>query len=123
MSKTRLLVIDDSPFIHKAIKKALDPDVYEICGNAANGREGVDLYFAVNPDVVTMDITMPVMNGLNAAKEIIGKCPRARIIMLSAMGDEEIVNEISSLGISGFLQKPFKAPELVAAIQKVCQGG
>jgi len=121
MSRIRVLVVDDSPFIHKAISRALNSDQYEICGIAKNGREGVDMYISTIPDVVTMDVTMPVMDGLASAKEIMAKNPGAKIIMLSAMGDEEILTEAKSLGIREFLQKPFKSPELISTIQKLCR--
>jgi len=121
MSRIRVLVVDDSPFIHKAISRALNSDQYEICGIAKNGREGVDMYTSTAPDVVTMDVTMPVMSGLASAKEIMAKNPGAKIIMLSAMGDEEILTEAKSLGIREFLQKPFKSPELISTIQKLCR--
>lgn len=121
MSKIKVLIVDDSPFIHKAITRALDSDDYEICGIAKNGREGVELYSAHRPDVVTMDITMPVMDGLAAAREIMSGDPGARIVMMSAMGDEEIMAEARNCGISQFIQKPFKNPDLAAALKKACQ--
>jgi two-component system chemotaxis response regulator CheY len=118
--KIRVLVVDDSPFIHKAIARILPEDDYEICGSGKNGQEGVDLYQRLAPDVVTMDITMPIMDGLAAAREILRKDPQAKIIMLSAMGDEEIVQEARAVGIKMLLQKPFKAPDMLAALGKVC---
>ncbi len=118
--KIRVLVVDDSPFIHKAIARILPEDDYEICGSGKNGQEGVELYQRLAPDVVTMDITMPIMDGLSAAREIMRKDPKAKIIMLSAMGDEEIVQEVKAAGIKMLLQKPFKAPDMLAALSKVC---
>jgi CheY-specific phosphatase CheX/CheY-like chemotaxis protein len=118
--KIRVLVVDDSPFIHKAIARALPDEDYEICGSGKNGQEGVELYKKLHPDVVTMDITMPIMDGLAAAKEIIGIDPEARIIMLSAMGDEEIAQDARAIGIRALLQKPFKTPEVISAINEVC---
>jgi two-component system chemotaxis response regulator CheY len=122
MGKIRLLVVDDSPFIYKAVARALDNSWYEICGVGKNGEEGVALYEALKPDVVTMDITMPIMDGFYASKEIIAKDENARIIMLSAMGDEEIIERAREIGIQVFLQKPFKKDDLIGAIQSVCQG-
>ncbi len=119
MGNIRILIVDDSPFIHKTITRALGNDEYEICGIASNGREGVDMYAALKPDVITMDITMPVMDGLAASKEIMMKNPRAKIIMLSALGDEKSLNEAKTIGISTFLQKPFKNDDLIGAIQKI----
>jgi two-component system chemotaxis response regulator CheY len=119
----RVLVVDDSPFIHKAIARALSDGLHEICGIGKNGREGIDLYFDLSPDVVTMDITMPVMDGLNAAKAILTRDPQAKIIMLSAMGDEELIAGAKEMGVGLFLQKPFKSPELQAAIHSICGEG
>lgn len=122
MGKIRVLIVDDSPFIHKAITRALNPEAYEVCGIALNGREGIEKYCALKPDVVTMDITMPVMDGLEAAEQILGQDASAKIIMLSAMGDDELIGKAQSLGIRAFLQKPFKAPELIAAIETIYKG-
>lgn len=119
MGKLKVLIVDDSPFIHKNIKRALPEEKFEICGVAKNGREGVELYFSENPDLVTMDITMPIMDGLEAAAEILGRDKRARIVMLSAMGDDELIEKAKGIGVKAFLQKPFKADEMLAALQKV----
>ena len=116
MGKIRVLIVDDSPFIHKAITRALNSEAYEICGIGANGREGADLYAKLKPDIVTMDITMPVLDGLGSATEILRGDPGARIIMLSAMGDEELMKSAKAIGIRLFLQKPFKSDELLRSI-------
>ena len=116
MGKIRVLIVDDSPFIHKAITRALNSEAYEICGIGANGREGAELYAKLKPDIVTMDITMPVLDGLGSAKEILLGDSGARIIMLSAMGDEELMKSAKAIGIRVFLQKPFKSEELLRAI-------
>lgn len=117
--KIKVLIVDDSPFIHKAVTRALAGDIYEICGIGKNGKEGVELYFKLKPDVVTMDITMPVMNGLETAKMIVAQDPKARIIMLSAMGDEALIENAKAVGMKAFLQKPFKPEELVTAVRKI----
>ncbi|MGD0153881.1 MAG: response regulator [Thermacetogeniaceae bacterium] len=115
----RVLVVDDSPFIHKAIARALPEDEYEICGVGKNGREGIELYQKLAPDIVTMDVTMPIVDGIQAAGEILKGDPRACIILLSAMGDEELIQQAKAMGIKTTVQKPFKAPELLAAINMV----
>ena len=122
MEKVRVLVVDDSPFIHKAVARALTEERFEICGIGKNGREGADLYESLKPDVVTMDITMPIVDGLESSKMILQNDPQARIIMMSAMGDEETMELAKQIGIRTFLRKPFKNEELVAAIQTVCGG-
>jgi two-component system chemotaxis response regulator CheY len=121
MKKIRVLVVDDALFTHRAIAKALPGDFFEICGVARNGREGIKMYAELVPDVVTMDVTMPVLDGLAAAREILTADASAKIIMLTARGDEELVAAAKKLGIDVFLQKPFKPGQLVTAIQKICR--
>ena len=119
MSKIRVLIVDDSPFIHKAISRALANGDYEVCGIGSNGKEGAELYAKLNPDLVTMDITMPIMDGLDSARLIMKSDPTAKIIMLSAMGDEELMKSAKEIGIRVFLQKPFKSDEMMKAIAQV----
>ena len=122
MGKIRVLIVDDSPFIHKAITRALNSEAYEICGIGNNGKEGAEMFVKLKPDVVTMDITMPVMDGLESARAILEQHPSAKIVMLSAMGDEALMNEAKSIGIRVFLQKPLKPDGLIAAIVQLTAG-
>ncbi len=115
----RILIVDDSPIIHNLLRKVLERNDYEVCGDAKNGKEGVELYEELKPDLVFMDITMPVMEGIDAAKIIKEKDPNAKIIMLSAMGDEAIMNEAKSIGVDIFLKKPFDDYKIVSAIAKI----
>ncbi|RQD70315.1 MAG: response regulator [Tindallia sp. MSAO_Bac2] len=115
----RVLIVDDSPIIHNLLRKVLERNGYEVCGDAKNGKEGVDMYKDLNPDIVFMDITMPVMEGLDAVKLIKEFDPEAKIIMLSAMGDEELKEEAKGLGVDVFLKKPFDDYKIVSAISKV----
>mgnify|MGYP001797036810 CR=1 FL=1 len=87
----RVLVVDDAAFMRMMIKDILQKNGYEIAGEAANGAEAASLYQELKPDVVTMDITMPEMDGITAVKEIKKVDPRARIIMCSAMGQQAMV--------------------------------
>ncbi|SDF28066.1 response regulator [Sporolituus thermophilus] len=113
MDKVRVLVVDDSPFIHRAVARAFkNEEKFELVGSAYNGKEGSAMYFDLKPDVVIMDITMPVMDGLAAAQEILGKDNQARIIFQSAMGDDELVKKAREMGVKEFIQKPFKDDEL-----------
>jgi two-component system chemotaxis response regulator CheY len=123
MSKIRILVVDDSPFIHKAITRAVNTmEDCEICGIAKNGKEGVEMYGTFKPNIVTMDITMPIMDGLEASQHIIGQDSLAIIIMLSAMGDEELMAKAKEIGIKHFIQKPFKNEEFMNVIQSAYRG-
>lgn len=115
----RVLIVDDSPMIHNLLKKILEKNGFEVCGDAKNGKEGVDMYETLQPDLVFMDITMPVMEGIPAAKLIKEKNKEAKIIMLTAMGDDEIINEAKSIGVDIFLKKPFDDYKIVSAISKI----
>lgn len=119
MRKIKVLIVDDSPLVHKLIAKALPGDSFEVCGVAKNGREGLELYDELHPDVVTMDITMPVMDGLTAAQEILVRDGRARIIMLTSRGDKGSVEKAKALGIDAFIQKPFAPDQLLKTIQRL----
>jgi two-component system chemotaxis response regulator CheY len=115
----RVMAVDDSPITRKMIKKALEPEGFEIIGEAGNGRDAVELYNKIKPDVITMDVTMPIMDGLQAAQVIKEQNPAQKIIMLSAMSDQDIVAEAQAWGIVHFCSKPFKPEEIVEKILRV----
>ncbi len=112
----KVLIVDDSPLIHKMIKKTLEPIGFEIIGGAKNGKEGVELYSKLTPDLVTMDITMPIMDGVDASEQIIKINPTATILMLSAMGDDDIKKQAKEKGVRHFITKPFQPEELVKSV-------
>jgi len=114
----KVLVVDDSPFIFKAVKKVLEPLGYDFCGHATNGCQALEFFEKHHPDIITMDITMPVMDGIEASKLILNKKPDANIIMMSAMGDEQLINEAKKIGVKYFVNKPFTSQELVYAIER-----
>lgn len=116
-----ILIVDDSPMIHNLLKKMLRENGYEVCGDAKNGEEALLLFEQGNPDLVFMDVTMPVMDGITAAKTLKKKHPDARIIMLTAMGDEEIIHQASEAGIDIFLKKPFDDYKIISAISKLTE--
>jgi len=116
---SKILVIDDSPFIFKAVKKALEPHGFEVVDNAANGQIGLEMYEKYSPDAITLDVTMPIMDGLQTAMALKEKHPDVKIIMLSAMGDDLLINQAKAIGIQHFLTKPFKSDELLQAINTV----
>jgi two-component system chemotaxis response regulator CheY len=115
----RVLLVDDSPMIHNLLRKTLEKNGYEVCGDAKNGSEGVEMYNSLIPDLVFMDVTMPIMDGIEAAKKIKEKNNSAKIIMLTAMGDEEIISQAKDAGVDIFLTKPFDDYKIVSAIAKV----
>lgn len=115
----RMMIVDDSPMIHNLLRKTLERNGYEVCADAANGREGVELFEKNNPDLIFMDITMPVMDGIEATKMIKEKNPAVKIIMLTAMGDDEIIEQANSIGVDVFLKKPFDDYKIISAISKL----
>lgn len=118
MSK-KVLVIDDSPFVFKAVTKALENTEWEVVGNALDGQLGIDKYIETRPDVITLDVTMPVMDGLETARKLVEINPNVKIIMLSAMGDETLLNEARDIGIKFFLTKPFRPEALQNKLTEV----
>jgi two-component system chemotaxis response regulator CheY len=115
----RIMIVDDSPMIHNLLRKTLERNDYEVCADAKNGREGVELFAKVRPDLVFMDVTMPIMDGLQAAEALKEKYRDAKIIMLTAMGDEEIIAQAHSIGVDIFLKKPFDDYKIISAIAKL----
>lgn len=116
---TRILIVDDAAFIRLAIRTLLVKNGFEVVGEASNGLEGIEKYKELKPDVVFMDITMPVLNGLEALKAIINFDPKASVIMLSAMGQEQIVREAVIAGARSFIVKPYKDDYVIKTIDKI----
>jgi two-component system, chemotaxis family, chemotaxis protein CheY len=115
----RCLLVDDSPLIHTLLRRTLEKYNYEVCGDAMNGRDGVDLFGKLHPDIVFMDINMPIMDGISAATEIKKADPQAQIIMLSALDDEHVIKNAKELGINIFLKKPFTDYMIISSISKL----
>ncbi|MBE6089408.1 MAG: response regulator [Clostridium beijerinckii] len=114
----RILVVDDAAFMRLSLKTMLEKNGYEVVGEAENGRKAVEMYKMLNPEIVTMDITMPDMDGIEALTEIIKFDSKAKVIMLSAMGQETKIREAVIQGAKGFVVKPFKEDYLVKALSK-----
>ncbi|MEG0296292.1 MAG: response regulator [Clostridium sp.] len=115
----RVLIVDDAAFMRMMVKDILTKNGYEVVGEAANGIQAVELYKKESPDVVTMDITMPDMDGIQAVKEIKAFDPKAKVIMCSAMGQQSMVMDAIKAGAKDFIVKPFQADRVIEAIQKV----
>jgi len=115
----KLLIVDDAAFMRLSIRNMLLNYEIEIVGEAVNGAIGVEMYKQLRPDVVTMDITMPEMTGLEALKAIKAFDPQAKVIMVSAMGQESMVKEAIISGAKTFIVKPFKEDFLCLTLSKV----
>jgi|SRR5271156_954149 len=114
----RVLVVDDAMFMRKVVTDALRSGGHEVIGEAANGQEAVSCFKTLRPDVMTMDITMPEMDGIAALREIIALDPSARIVMCSAIGQETKVLEAVKAGAKDFIVKPFQTERVLTAIDK-----
>ncbi|MBT1248000.1 MULTISPECIES: chemotaxis protein CheY [unclassified Thermosipho (in: thermotogales)] len=115
----KILIVDDAAFMRMMLKDIITKAGHEVVGEAANGKEAVEKYKELKPDIVTMDITMPEMNGIEAIKEIKKIDPNATIIVCSAMGQQAMVIEAIQAGAKDFIVKPFQAARVIEAIQKV----
>jgi two-component system chemotaxis response regulator CheY len=115
----RVLIVDDAAFMRKMIRDIFSSDDFEVVGEAANGIEAVALFKELNPDLVTMDIVMPQMSGIEATREILSLRSDAVVIICSALGQESLVMEAIEAGASDFIVKPFKSEEVLAVVRKV----
>ncbi len=113
-----ILLADDLAFIKMVQKEILSKAGYTVVGDASDGVEVIEKYKKLKPDVVIMDITMPKMDGLNALKAIRQLDPNARVIVCSALGQQQLIIEAIKLGAKDFIVKPFEPERLGAAIQK-----
>ena len=104
----RVMVVDDAMFMRASLKMMLEKNGYEIAGEAENGAVAVQKYKEIKPDVVTMDITMPEMDGLQALKLIKQFDANAKVVVVSAMGQEPVVKEAILSGAKSFIVKPYK---------------
>ncbi|NMB40925.1 MAG: response regulator [Firmicutes bacterium] len=115
----KVLIVDDTAFMRMTLRNVLEKNGYEIVGEAEDGVQAVEQYSLVNPDLVTMDITMPNMDGITAIKKIMEIDPVAKVVVVSAMGQKALVIEALNSGAKDFIVKPFQPDRIVEALQKV----
>ncbi|MDR1482349.1 MAG: response regulator [Synergistaceae bacterium] len=115
---TRVLIVDDAAFMRMMLRDILAKNGFEIAGEAENGKMAVQMYNELKPDVVTMDITMPEMDGIAAVKEIKESDPSAKVVMVSAMGQQAMVIEAIRSGAADFIVKPFQPDRVLEALGK-----
>ncbi|HEX6926110.1 MAG TPA: response regulator [Longimicrobiaceae bacterium] len=118
MSST-VLICDDAIFMRTMIGDILRQAGFEVVGEAENGQQAVEKYRELRPDLVTMDIVMPDMGGIDAVREIIRDDPKAKILMCSAMGQQALVIEAIQAGARDFVVKPFQPSRVLEAVQRV----
>lgn len=115
----KILITDDAAFMRMMVKDILTKGGHEVVGEAENGKQAVDKYKELKPDLVTMDITMPEMDGIEALKAIKAEDPNANVIMCSAMGQQAMVLEAIQAGAKDFVVKPFQADKVLSSVEKV----
>ena len=118
MSHT-VLVCDDAIFMRTMVGDILQQAGFEVVGEAESGLQAIEKYRALKPDLVTMDIVMPDMGGIDAVREIVKEDPSARILMCSAMGQQALVIEAIQAGAKDFVVKPFQPSRVLEAVQRV----
>lgn len=113
----RVLIVDDAAFMRAAIRNILTSNGFDVVGEAENGVVAIDKYQELHPDIVTMDITMPEMDGIETVKRLTALDPGCKIVMLSAMGQERMVRDAIVAGAKNFIVKPFKEDQIVQTLQ------
>ncbi|UHA73927.1 response regulator [Paenibacillus sp. 481] len=114
----RILIVDDAAFMRMMIRDILTKNGYEVVGEASDGAQAIEKYKEHKPDLITMDITMPEMDGITSLKEIRKMDPNAKVIMCSAMGQQAMVIDAIQAGAKDFIVKPFQADRVIEAIKK-----
>lgn len=122
MNKKRILIVDDALFMRTLIKDILTKAGFEVCAEASNAMEGIEKYKELKPDLVTLDIVMPLIeeiDGVTAVKEIISFEPQAKIIVVSALGEKHLIEQSLAYGAKDFIIKPFTAPKLLDVVKRI----
>lgn len=118
----KVLIVDDALFMRRMLADIIKKEGFEVCGEAENGKEAIEKYKQLKPDLVTMDIVMPKMDeidGVVAVREILKIDPQAKIVMVSAMGQHSLVVEAIQAGAKDFVTKPFQPSRVIEAIKRV----
>ncbi|MDP2482553.1 MAG: response regulator [Candidatus Palauibacterales bacterium] len=121
--RRQVLICDDAMFMRSVVASVLSGAGYEIVGEAATGAEAVTRFQELRPHVMTMDLLMPEMGGLDALKAIRAIDPEARIVICSAMGQEHLMQQATAAGACAFVVKPFKPEALLAAVDQALAHG
>ncbi|WP_298666881.1 response regulator [uncultured Methanofollis sp.] len=115
----RILIVDDTLFMRTLLKNILFSGGHTIVGEAENGEEAIAKYQELKPDLVTMDVVMPKMNGIDALKNIRAADPNAKVVMCTAVGQEQMVKLAVKSGAKGYIVKPFQAPKVLEEVKNV----
>lgn len=114
-----VLIVDDASFMRGSLRHIVGSAGHEVLGEAKDGKEALDLYKKLKPDLVTLDILMRGMDGITGLEAIMREDPAAKVIMVTALGQEEKQAEAHGLGASGYIRKPFKVKDITEEIERV----
>lgn len=117
MNKSRIMVVDDSRVVYAEMKKMLVDTEIEIAAFCRSGEEALEQYEQVAPDIVTLDIVMPGMDGIETCEELRKRWPESNVLMVSSMAYEDMIDKAASLGAKGFLFKPFTRESLLEGLR------
>lgn len=118
MAKT-VLIVDDIEFVRKTLSNILTQAHYQVVGEAADGMEAIKQYQKLRPDIVTMDIVMPQLSGIEAARHLIKMDRQAKIVIITAMGQENLLMEAINVGVKDYILKPFTAQDVVKTLDRI----
>jgi len=118
----KIMLVDDTKFMRMMLANILKPKGYEIIAEAGDGLEAIDKYKNLKPDLVTMDIVMPHMDGIEAVRNIVATDSGAKIVMVTAVGQDSKVKEAIEAGARGYIVKPFQAPQVIEEVEKILSG-
>jgi len=118
---TRVLIADDASFMRQMIRDIIEPEGFEVVGEASDGVEVIEKFKELHPDMVMMDIVMPKRSGIDSVKGIIAMDPTACVVMCSALGQETLVMEAIEAGAKDFIVKPFKPEAVVSTLKKALE--
>lgn len=113
-----ILIVDDASFMRNSLKYIMDNSGHVVVGMAKDGKEALEMYKRLKPDLVTLDIIMKEMDGITTLKELLKINPSAKVVMVTALSHEEKQKEASKIGAVGFIRKPFKQSEIIETIEK-----
>ena len=117
----RIMIVDDSRVVYAEMKKILDGSEIEIVGYCRSGEEALEQYESIRPELVTLDIVMPGMDGLNAAEELLKRYPEAKILMVSSLAYDDMIDKAVEIGAKGFVFKPFEKDALLKVLMDELQ--